>query len=361
MYQMGRKIKFDLFGKSHAECVGCILEGLPAGLEVDQNIISKAVELRKPTHGIGTPRSEEDFVEIVQGLANGRTDGNPLLLIVKNKNTDGSKYLKFSTTPRPGHADLPALIKYPEHDIRGGGQFSGRLTVAIVAAGSICQQFNETLDIRTSAHTSSIENIKDEKERDLRDSLRSREFPTRACTEELDRMMFDKIVSAGQESDSVGGTVECITEGLPIGFGDIWFDSFDALIAKAMFGIPACKGVEFGKGFELTRMRGSESNDPFYFDKGVKVKTNNMGGILGGMSDGAPLVFRTAFKPTPSIAKEQNTINMDEMRNDTVSIKGRHDPCIVPRAAIVVETMTSMVITDQIFCEPNWSSISKIK
>jgi chorismate synthase len=351
MYQTGRRVKFDLFGKSHAEYVGCILEGLPAGFKIDRSRIIEAIELRKPTHGIGTPRAEDDYIDIVQGIANDVTDGNPILIIIKNGNTDGSKYLKFGITPRPGHADLPALIKYPEHDIRGGGQFSGRLTVAIVAAGSICQQFNESYGIFTSAHTSSIGKVKDMETRDLRSSMKSRKFPTRACTDSLDRDMFEEITAAGQDKDSVGGIVECITEGLPIGFGDIWFDALDALIAKAMFGIPACKGIEFGKGFELSEMKGSQSNDPFYFDNGVKVGTNNMGGILGGMSDGAPLIFRTVFKPTPSIAKEQDTVNLDEMHNDKVTVTGRHDPCIVPRAVIVVEMMTAIIIADQIMCE----------
>lgn len=351
MYQTGRKVKFDLFGKSHAECVGCILEGLPAGFKIDRSRIVQAIELRKPTHGIGTPRAEDDEIDIAQGIVNDITDGNPILIIIRNRNTDGSKYLKFGVTPRPGHADLPALIKYPEHDIRGGGQFSGRLTVAIVAAGSICQQFNESYSIFTSAHTSSIGRVKDTDTRDLKSSMDSRKFPTRACTEALDREMFEEITAAGQEKDSVGGTIECITEGLPIGFGDIWFDALDALIAKAMFGIPACKGIEFGKGFELSEMRGSQSNDPFYFDSGVKVRTNNMGGILGGMSDGAPLIFRTVFKPTPSIAREQDTVNLDEMHNDKVTVTGRHDPCIVPRAVIVVEMMTAIIIADQIICE----------
>lgn len=351
MYQMGRRIVLDLFGRSHADCVGCVLHGLPAGIPIDMASVQSDVDLRKPSAGIGTPRTESDAVEILQGTVDGRTDGNPLLIVIRNKNTDSSAYLRFGVTPRPGHADLPALVKNPLHDIRGGGQFSGRLTVAIVAAGSICRQFNEAYGIRTSAHTSSIGTVADPDRRSLEDSLRSRGFPTRACSEELHRAMSAEILAAGEDGDSVGGVVECITEGLPIGFGDIWFDALDALLAKAMFGIPACKGIEFGKGFRLTRMRGSQSNDPFYYDDGVKTRSGNMGGILGGMSDGGPLVFRTAFKPTPSIAKEQDTVNLVEMRDDKVAATGRHDPCIVPRAAIVVESMTALVIADQIACE----------
>jgi len=348
MYQTGEKVRFTLFGKSHAECVGGILEGLPKGLRVDESLIAEDMALRKPTPGIGTPRAEDDKAEIVQGLTDGITNGDPILIIIRNKDTDGSKYLKFSHTPRPGHADLPALIKFPEHDIRGGGQFSGRLTAAIVAAGSIAKQFNSRFGIETSAHTDSIGSILDMKTRDFRASESSKSFPTRACDNELNEAMFNEILNAGKDNDSIGGTIECITIGLPIGFGGIWFDALDAEIAKAMFGIPACKGIEFGKGFELAKMRGSESNDLFYYDNGIKVKSNNMGGILGGMSDGAPVVFRTVFKATPSIGKEQDTVNLDSIKNDKVIVTGRHDPCIVPRAAIVVESMTALVIADQI-------------
>ncbi len=351
MYRMGRKVVLDLFGRSHAGYVGCILSGLPAGMPVDLDAVRADVELRKPSAGIGTPRVESDRVEVIGGITGGRTDGNPLLIRIANRDTDSSKYLAFRATPRPGHADLPALVRDPRHDIRGGGQFSGRLTVALVAAGSICGQFNKSYGIRTSAHTRSVGNVSDGDVRDLEASLDSRRFRTRACTEGLDRAMAAEILAAGADGDSIGGVVECITEGLPIGFGDIWFDALDALLAKAMFGIPACKGVEFGAGFGLTSMRGSESNDPFRYEDGIRIRGRNMGGILGGMSDGSPLVFRTAFKPTPSISKEQDTVNLEELRDDTVKVTGRHDPCIVPRAAIVVEAMTALVLADQIVCE----------
>lgn len=351
MYQFGKVLRFDLFGKSHAECVGGILEGLPKGFSVDFDMIAGEMALRKPSDGIGTPRKEEDRVEFLQGLKDGVADGNPILFKIANKDTDGSKYLKFKETPRPGHADLPALTRYPDHDIRGGGQFSGRLTAAIVAAGAIAKQFNGTFGISVSAHTASVGEVKDVSERSYEESLKSRIYPTRACTEELDRRMFAEIRGAGEAKDSVGGIVECIAIGLPIGFGGIWFDALDAEIAKAMFGIPACKGVEFGKGFGLAEMKGSQSNDQFFYDNGIKTKTNNMGGILGGMSNGAPMVFRTVFKPTPSIGLEQNTVNLKTMSNDKVTVTGRHDPCIVPRAVSVVEAMTNLVIADFILRE----------
>jgi len=348
MYQLGERVKFSLFGKSHSSYIGGILEGIPAGMTVNKNLISEDMQLRKPSAGIGTPRSEDDKVEFVQGLYNGKTDGNPILFLIPNQNTDGSKYLKFIETPRPGHADLPALVKFNEHDIRGGGQFSGRLTAAIVAGGSIVKQFNSKFGITTSAFTRSIGSVKDTEERNIADAKISKKYPTRACDQTLNDAMTEEILNASKDMDSVGGVIECITTGLPIGFGGIWFEALDAEIAKAVFGIPACKGIEFGKGFELARMRGSQSNDPFYYNDGVKMKTNNMGGILGGMSDGAPMVFRTIFKPTPSIGKEQDTVNLTKSENAKLIIQGRHDPCIVPRAAIVVEAVTAMVIADQI-------------
>ena len=352
MYQTGRKVKFDLFGKSHAECVGCILEGLPAGFKIDRSRIVQAIELRKPTHGIGTPRAEDDEIDIAQGMVNDVTDGNPILIIIRNKNTDGSKYLKFARTPRPGHADLPALARFPGYDIRGGGQFSGRLTAPIVAAGSIAKQLIGRSGMEVSAFSRAIGGVTDGENRDIADAAGSRGFATRACTGELDAAMEERIVSASSDGDSVGGMVECIATGLPIGFGGIWFEALDTEIAGAVFSIPACKGVEFGRGFGLANIRGSESNDPFFVDGGIKCGTNNMGGILGGMSDGAPMVFRAVFKPTPSIAKPQRTVDIERMENSEVSVEGRHDPCIVPRAVSVVEAVTALVLADQMVRDP---------
>ncbi|MDR0887786.1 MAG: chorismate synthase [Candidatus Methanoplasma sp.] len=348
MYRLGNELIFTLFGESHSEFIGGIIEGLPEGFKIDPDLINKDLALRKPSSGIGTPRTEDDIPEFTEGLVENTATGKPIRFIIRNKNTDSSKYAKFSTTPRPGHADLPALVKFKGHEIKGGNQFSGRLTAAIVVAGSIARQYISQYGIEISAFTRSIGNVEDPDDRDLFDAITAKTYQTRACTKVLDEKMTSEILSASSDSDSVGGVVECITIGLPIGFGGIWFEALDAEIARAVFGIPACKGIEFGKGFEITKLRGSESNDPFYYDNGIKTRTNNMGGILGGMSDGAPLVFRAAFKPTPSIGKEQNTVNLKELRNDTVKVEGRHDPCIVPRAVIVVEAVTALVIADQI-------------
>jgi chorismate synthase len=347
MYCLGERIRFTLFGKSHGPYVGGILEGIPRGMEIDEKRISEEMELRKPSSGIGTPRKEDDKVEFVQGVRDGLADGNPILMLIRNSNIDNSKYAIFMETPRPGHADLPAISKFPQQDLLGGGQFSGRLTAAIVAAGGIAKQMTEEKGIRIGAFTRSVGHVKDLSSRDLASAIESRRYPTRACTGNLDSAMSGEILGASSEKDSVGGTVECITEGLPIGFGGIWFEALDSEIARAIFSIPACKGVEFGKGFGLSEMRGSDSNDQFYFDSGIKTRTNNMGGILGGMSDGAPMLFRAAFKPTPSIGRIQNTVNLRTMQDDTVEVQGRHDPCIVPRAVAVVEAMTALVIADQ--------------
>lgn len=349
MYKFGDKVNITLFGKSHGPCVGCILEGIPTGFEVDLDAVEKDMELRKPVGKIGTPRREGDEVEYVQGIVDGRTDGSPIILRIANTNTDGSKYMQFYDKPRPGHADLPALIKFPDHDLRGSGQFSGRLTAALVAAGAIARQFISSHGVSVDAYTRSIGNYCDGCHRTPEDARASRQFVTRACDKDLDESFRDCIEEAGERQDSVGGIVECIISGLPIGFGGIWFEALDAELAHAMFGIPACKGVEFGEGFALAFMNGSESNDAYRYEDGrIVTETNNLGGIVGGMCNGADVTFRTAFKPTPSIGRCQNTVNLKTGENDTVEVTGRHDPCIVPRAVAVVEAMAALVIADQI-------------
>lgn len=349
MYSLGKKLKFTLFGKSHGPCVGCILDGVPQGTPVDMEGMRTELSLRKPSKGIGTDRVETDLPEIIGGIQDGRADGNSIILEIPNGNVDDSKYLPFEETPRPGHADLPALIDLPKFDIRGGGQFSGRLTAPIVAAGSIAKGMLSEKGIWIGAFCRSVGTVLDGSERSIEDAVSSRKYPTRACTEELDKKMSDCIMSARKDKDSVGGVVECIITGLPIGFGGIWFESLDAEIAGAVFGIPACKGVEFGKGFDITEMRGSESNDAYRFGKNGNIVTesNNMGGIVGGMADGAPVVFRAAFKPTPSIGKPQDTVNLRTGQNAELRIEGRHDPCIAPRAVAVVEAVAALVIADQ--------------
>ena len=351
MYRLGNSVVFTLYGESHSEYIGGLIEGIPKDMEIDIDLINRDLTLRKPTEGIGTSRAEPDEVEFLSGIWGGKSTGEKIHYRIKNTDTDSSKYDVFNRTPRPGHADLPALVKLPEHKIQGGNQFSGRLTVSMVVAGCIARQFISRYGISVTAFTRSIGNVKDEEERTFEDAAGSKKHPTMAATAELDSMMVREILNASADEDSVGGVVECITTGLPIGLGGTWFDSLDADVAKAVFGIPACKGIEFGKGFGLAKMRGSESNDPFYYDEGVKLRSNNMGGILGGMSDGAPMVFRAAFKPTPSIGKEQDTVDLELMENAKLKIAGRHDPCIVPRVVIVVESAVCLVIADQLMKE----------
>jgi len=351
MYRLGNSVIFTLYGESHSDYIGGFIEGIPKDMEIDINLIYGELALRKPTKGIGTPRTEPDEVEFLSGLWGGKATGEKIHYRIKNTNTDSSKYDIFNRTPRPGHADFPALVKFPGHKIKGGNQFSGRLTVSIVVAGSIARQLISQRGINVAAFTRSIGTVKDEETRTFEDALASKEHPTMAATSELDSLMTKEILDASADEDSVGGVVECIVTGLPIGLGGTWFDSLDAEIARAVFAIPACKGIEFGKGFELAKMRGSESNDPYYYDNGVKLHSNNMGGILGGMCDGAPMVFRAAFKPTPSIGKEQDTVDLESMENAKVKIAGRHDPCIVPRAVIVVESVTCLVLADRIMKE----------
>ena len=348
MYKLGESVVYTLYGESHGEFIGGMLDGIPYDMDIDFDLIEKELALRKPTEGIGTPRTEPDKVDFISGIWGGKTTGERIHYRIANKNTDSSKYDIFNKTPRPGHADLPALVKVPGHVIKGGNQYSGRLTVSVVVAGSIARQFIAQQGIKVSAFTRSIGKIKDAEERTIDDAVRSKKHITRAATKELDAKMTEEIINASFDGDSVGGTIECIATGLPIGFGGTWFESLDAEIAQAVFGIPACKGIEFGKGFSITEMRGSESNDPYYYDDGFKLKTNNMGGILGGMSNGAPMVFRAAFKPTPSIGKEQDTVDLHKMENAKVRVEGNHDPCIVPRAVIVVESVTCLVLADQI-------------
>jgi chorismate synthase len=348
MYTLGEKLRFTLFGKSHGPCVGCILEGVPQGFPIDEEAMARDMELRRPSKGIGTGRREKDDVVFVAGVRDGKADGNPIIMEIANRDTDDSAYLRFEETPRPGHADLPAVLALRKFDIRGGGQFSGRMTAAMVAGGAVARQMLEEKGIRISSFCRSIGIVKDTGERTFSDAEKSKSFPTRACTPELNEKYTQEILAAKDDSDSVGGTVECIVTGLPIGFGSIWFESLDAELAHAVFSVPACKGVEFGKGFAITEMRGSESNDAYRMQDGrIVTETNNMGGIVGGMSDGADLVFRAAFKPTPSIGKEQDTVDLKTGENAELKITGRHDPCIAPRAAAAVEAVTALVIADQ--------------
>ena len=348
MYSVGNRLRLSLFGKSHADCIGCILEGLPIGMKVDREYIEQQMALRKPSDGIGTPRKEADSVVFEHGLNDDVVSDGTLMMVIYNGNRNSSAYDKFKIRPRPGHADLPALFKFKDYDVAGGAQFSGRMTAPLVAAGAIAKKYLAHKGIEIHAFTRSIGDVVDTDEYDVSEYGRSVSFRTRAMSPELDSKMTQTILDAGKDEDSVGGTVECAVTGLPIGFGGEWFDALDVSVARMMFSIPAVKGVEFGKGFDIARMRGSQSNDQYTVRDGkITSDTNNMGGVTGGLSNGIPLVFRVVIKPTPSIAKEQRTVNLETMMEDSVSVTGRHDPCIVPRAVAVVEAMAAIAIMDQ--------------
>ena len=349
MYTVGNKLRISLFGRSHADCVGCIIEGLPTGMDIDMGHIEKRMQLRKPSDGIGTPRKEEDEVVFEAGVTDGRVTGRYVMFTIANGNRNSSSYSGFNVTPRPGHADYPALMKFSDFDVSGGAQFSGRMTTPLVAAGAIAEQYLESRGVRIAAYTRSIYDVKDDTEHTFDEIAASAKYRTRAVNADLDGRMQDVILKASSEGDSVGGVVGCMVTGLKAGDGGIWFDALDVSLARMMFSIPAVKGVEFGKGFGLASMRGSESNDQYCMDDGrISARSNNMGGVVGGMSDSMPLTFNVAFKPTPSIAKEQGTVNLEKMADDRISITGRHDPCIVPRAVAVVEAFTAIALMDQL-------------
>ena len=349
MYTVGNKLRISLFGRSHADCIGCVIEGLPIGMGIDEEFIRRKMQLRKPSDRIGTPRKEDDEVIFEAGVTKGKVSKHQVMFTINNGNRNSSSYSGFNITPRPGHADLPALMKFKDFDVSGGAQFSGRMTAPLVAAGAIAEQYLQSRGIGIAAYTRSIYNVKDDSEHSFDEIRSSVEHRTRAVTDELDKRMEEAILSAASEGDSVGGVVGCMVTGLRIGDGGIWFDALDVSLARMMFSIPAVKGVEFGKGFSITEMKGSESNDQYCMKDGkITAMTNNMGGICGGMSDGMPLTFNVAFKPTPSISKEQRTVNLEKMSDDKIEIKGRHDPCIVPRAVAVVEAMAALTVMDQI-------------
>ncbi|MGD1059903.1 MAG: chorismate synthase [Methanomassiliicoccales archaeon] len=349
MNSIGVSLRLTLFGSSHGPGVGCVLDGVPSGLKVGQEQVQSLVDLRKPAEGIGTLRTEEDAVQIQSGIVDGVTSGGPIQFFIQNRNTDSSKYERFRNIPRPGHADYPATVRYGEaHDIRGGGQFSGRMTAPIVAAGAVAITLLETKGIQIGAYSCSIGSIEDLKEHDFATIRRVPwRYSTRAADPKSAASMEKEILKARSEGDSVGGVVRCLAVGLPVGVGEPFFDTLDGDLAKMMLSIPGVKGVEFGAGFRSSTMKGSQNNDPFEIKDGkVVTVTNNAGGILGGLSNGMPLDLRVAFKPTASISKEQRSVDLAKKENTTLVIEGRHDPCIVPRAVVVVEAAAALVLAD---------------
>lgn len=349
----GDRIKLSIFGQSHGAAIGMTLDNIPAGLPVDFEALQAFLNRRAPgQHDFSTPRKEEDTPEFLSGVVNGFTCGAPIAAIIHNRNTKSGDYENLKDCPRPGHADFTAQIKYGGfQDVAGGGHFSGRLTAPLCVAGGLCKQWLERKGIRIAAHINVIAGIADEPlyldwvKPDF-DSIQ-KDFPV--INPEAGVKMRKAIAEARAEGDSVGGIIECIATGIPTGLGDPMFDGVESKIAQIVYGIPAVKGLDFGSGFSGSYLRGSQNNDPYTINDGiVQTTTNHAGGILGGITTGMPLVFQVAIKPTPSIAKEQQSICLSKMEQTALSIQGRHDPCIVPRAVPVIEAAAAIAIYDMV-------------
>jgi len=341
----GDRLRLTIFGQSHSPAIGMTLEGLPAGLEVDMAELQAFLNRRAPGQNAwSTTRKEADAPEFLSGLKDNVTCGAPLTAIIRNTNTRAGDYAPFADTPRPGHADYTANVKYGGHqDAEGGGHFSGRLTAPLCIAGGICLQQLKREGITVISRIASIGGVKDIGE--LAESTANKEFPV--VDDERGKEMRECIETARAGGDSVGGIIECAVLGLPAGLGDPMFDGMENRIASIVFGVPAVKGLEFGAGFAAAAMRGSENNDPYCIENGrIVTKTNHSGGILGGITNGMPLVFRVAVKPTPSIAKEQESVSLREMKPSVLSVGGRHDPCIVPRAVPCMEAAAAIAVYD---------------
>lgn len=346
---LGKLFTITSFGESHGRCVGIIIDGCPAGLPIIEEDIQREVDKRKPGVSMAaTKRTEEDKVEIFSGIFNGRTTGAPICLVIWNRDIDSSEYERARFLPRPGHADYTAFMKYGGfNDFRGGGRFSGRITATFVMAGAIAKKLLNLIGIEVLAHTIEIGEIKAEP-RGVDEIRKNVDQNTVKCADlKAAEAMAKAIEQVKQKGDSIGGIIEGIALNMPVGLGEPIFDTLEGDLAKALLAIPAVKGVEFGLGFSAARKRGSENNDLFTIrnDKIVTV-TNNAGGILGGISNGMPIVVRVAIKPTSSIAKSQPTVNIKDMENASLIIKGRHDVCIVPRAVVVVESMMAVTLCD---------------
>ncbi len=349
----GQNIRVSIFGQSHSEAVGAVVDGLPVGFRVDREALSAFMARRAPGQSaLTTTRAETDIPEIVSGLADGVTCGAPLCIIIRNANTRPADYAELKDTPRPGHADYTAEVKYHGfQDRSGGGHFSGRLTAPLCAAGGICLQMLAERKIFIGAHIQSIAGIQDKPFDPVgvsESDFENRTFtPLTVLDPEAGKAMEQAITEAKKAGDSVGGVIECAVVGLPAGLGDPMFGGMENRIASMVFGIPAVRGIEFGDGFASASLRGSQNNDPFIMDGGqIRTQTNHHGGILGGITSGMPFVFRAAFKPTPSIAIPQQTVNLSTHTEKELRIKGRHDPCIVPRAVPVVEAAAALAVVD---------------
>lgn len=356
------RISVSIFGESHGPAIGVIIDNLPSGEYIDSEELARFMARRAPKKdGTTTSRSEKDMPQIISGMLHERTTGTPLCAFIQNTDTHSGDYSNISKLARPGHADYTGALRYKGfNDVRGGGHFSGRLTAPLCFAGAVCGQILERRGIYTGAHILSVHNIKDSAfdyvkvNREDILKIRYKEFPV--INDRKGELIKTDIQKARMGCESLGGIIECVSVNVPAGIGSPIFDGLENSIAQLVFGIPAVKGLEFGAGFETAKMVGSQNNDDFYVDERghVLTKTNNHGGILGGISSGMPITMRVAVKPTPSIAKPQETINMKEMSNEILEIKGRHDPCIVPRAVPCVESAVNIALLSHMLSYPNF-------
>lgn len=347
----GNNLSVTLFGESHGTAIGCVIDGLAPGIKIDTDYVNACLLQRAARSDISTPRKEPDEVEFISGVKDGFTEGTPICILIRNTNVKSFAYASLDDTPRPSHADLTAEYKYHGYqDKAGGGHFSGRITAPLVAAGAIVRHALKGLGIEIGTHIKSLYN---ESDRDFTDYasdiayLERASFPT--LDKDAEKKMKETILLAKEELDSVGGVLETAVISMPLGVGEPWFDTVEGVISHAMFSIPAVKGVEFGDGFAITKKRGSEANDPYTYENERVITTKNSGGgITGGITNGMPIIFRVAIKPTPSISLEQDTVNLSTGENVKITVGGRHDPAIIHRARAVVDALTAIAIGDSL-------------
>ena len=345
----GTSVSITLFGESHGPAVGAVIDGLAPGIDVDRDFIAHQLTLRRPYGKISTARVEEDRFEILSGLFNGKTTGTPLCIVIPNENTESRDYSATRSLARPGHADYTAYEKYHGfEDFRGGGHFSGRITAALTVAGAVAIVALQKKGIRIGTHIASCGGVKDRGFSDIcKEILELNEKLFAVLDDEAGEEMKAAIADAAGEGDSTGGVLETAVTGMPAGVGEPWFDTVESLLAHALFSVPGIKGVQFGAGFDLADSKGSIFNDPFCMDEDrIRSRSNNNGGVNGGISNGMPIVFRCAVKPTPSIYKEQQTVDFIDKKDAKIMLKGRHDPAIIHRARVVVDSVTALVLCD---------------
>ncbi len=353
MFTIGNSLKLTIFGSSHGKYIGGTIDGIPSGIYIDRDYINKWLSRRKPAQSvITTQRKENDNMEMISGIKDNYTDGSPLTFLFKNEDYIDKHYDDLKFNPRPGHADLTMFYKYGEYrNYEGGGFFSGRMTLPLVVSGAIAMDILKKFNIKVISYIKSAGDIKiNDKTIDDEDYVYN--FRTRMPDNAMDDKLYNKLIELIKNGDSLGGNIKTVVYNIPPGIGEPFFNSIESEISRAMFSIPGLKGIEFGSGFNLSGMKGSEANDEFYIDNNqIKTKTNHCGGILGGISDGMPVEFNTVMKPTSSIHKEQKTVNLETMKESILEVKGRHDPFISFRAVPVIQTFTAFIILDLIMSQ----------